>query len=173
MLQPPDVVQHRFSSALYAGEKPRLEEYLSSVDDSERMKLFRKCVELQLNYCRQSGTPFDKEELSGRFPQFNFLLDEICRTAGDSANQSFGSTVFFKRGEKLSDDDDGFAALPGKPLRAGRYVLEKGAGRLAKCGKPTTPNSIASSPSSFPAAIVNSYPNNCNHFWKKGASSPN
>jgi serine/threonine protein kinase len=127
MLSPPDVVRQQFQDVLQAGGAPRLEEFLARVDDFERATLFRECLALEVRFCRQRGTGFDKVAMRQRFPEFANVLEEVCQTDAESANESFDSTVAttinFSQLSELPGGSSEFNECRVEPPRAGRYRL--------------------------------------------------
>ncbi len=131
MLNPPDIIRQQYFDALQSEKEPRIEDFLECVDDSERVWLFRDCIEMELSFCLRRGIRFDKTALRTRFPQFANVLEEVCQSDAESANESYGSTIALKRGMPLSEDSDGLRDIPVTPQYAGRYRLEQIVGRGA------------------------------------------
>ncbi|MFN0198152.1 MAG: serine/threonine-protein kinase [Planctomycetaceae bacterium] len=131
MLNPPDIIRQQYYEALQAEGEPRMEDFLECVSDSDRVWLFRDCVEMELSFCLRRGIRFDKAALRKRFPQFVDVLEDVCQSDAESANESFGSTIALKRGVPLSEDSDGLLGITVTVPRAGRYRLDVIVGRGA------------------------------------------
>ncbi|MFO1044375.1 MAG: serine/threonine-protein kinase [Planctomycetaceae bacterium] len=128
MSDPANVVRENYRNALQAEMAPRIEDFLAGTDDSELAELFRDCMVMELNFCRQRGIPFDKASVEKRFPQFLHVLEEVFRIDADSANDFLESTTVFKQSDPLPDSGDRLNASSNS-VRAGRYRLDKIVGR--------------------------------------------
>lgn len=133
MSSSPDVLRRQFLDALQAGSLPRIEVFLDCVDDSHRLDLFRECLQLEQEFCQRQGIPFDKMEMRNRFPLFSNVVEDICRTEAESANEACGSTVVstvaFKGSGLKPNGGDDFKGGFVRPPRMGRYRLESIVGR--------------------------------------------
>jgi RNA polymerase sigma factor (sigma-70 family) len=64
----------RFEAAWKAGQKPRIEEYLSAVPESRRGELLRHLIKLEVSYRGQRGEQPSLEEYQARFPGSRDLI---------------------------------------------------------------------------------------------------
>jgi tetratricopeptide (TPR) repeat protein/tRNA A-37 threonylcarbamoyl transferase component Bud32 len=69
-----------WKAAARSGSRPRIEDYLATVEEGERWPLLRELVALELHYRRQE--PPSLEEYPGRFPQYASELRAQLAEAG-------------------------------------------------------------------------------------------
>jgi tetratricopeptide (TPR) repeat protein len=147
---PPDLAERidsvcdRFEADWQAGSRPRLEDFLSQVEETERPALLRELLPVELAYRRRCGEPPTLEEYRQRLPRHVALVEGAfgCLSltgqealaqpdprghAGPAPAGSAGTHDRYPRG--LTGSADGSppadsATLPSSPaLRAGRYTL--------------------------------------------------
>jgi serine/threonine protein kinase/formylglycine-generating enzyme required for sulfatase activity len=77
-----DAVCLRFEAAWKAGHRPRIEDDLTGVPESERPVLLRELLALDLTYRRRGSETLDEEEYCKRFPEYSQVIRSVFREAG-------------------------------------------------------------------------------------------
>jgi hypothetical protein len=67
----------RFEDAWQSGQRPRLEDFLTAVEEQERPILFRRLLDVELTYRRQVGEAPTPEEYASRFPDNADFIEVI------------------------------------------------------------------------------------------------
>ncbi len=89
-----DKVCLAFEDAWQAGRRPRAEQYVAEVPQSERPALLRQLLPLELEYRQQDGETPTKEECLARFPDHGALVEEVfCRRSTAAVAPSPGAKV--------------------------------------------------------------------------------
>ncbi len=85
-LMPPDLAAmvdeacDLFKSALKAGQRPPLEQFLEISSEPYRTALFRELLGVELDYRRRGGESPGQEEYLAQFPEFAVLIDALLPT---------------------------------------------------------------------------------------------
>jgi serine/threonine protein kinase len=115
----------RFEVAWKAGERPRIEDYLTDTPESERSLLFRELLAVELAYRRECGEPLTPEVYVHRFPDHAELVQAVFREQASKPKGEADSSH-----EPVSTGPEG-AVEAEPPVRLGRYRIT---GRLGKGG---------------------------------------
>src|SRR5262245_54004058 len=74
-----EAVYQRFESAWRAGQRPVIEDHLSSLPEQAQPVLFPELLELELSFRRRAGETVRPEEYRQRFPEHAALIEAIVR----------------------------------------------------------------------------------------------
>jgi serine/threonine protein kinase/formylglycine-generating enzyme required for sulfatase activity len=77
VLEQIDQLCDRYESARLAGQRPRIDDYLREVPETERSVLFRELLRLDLHYRRQQQETPTEAEYCQPFPQYSDLIHAI------------------------------------------------------------------------------------------------
>ncbi len=80
-LQEIDRICDAFDSAWSAGKRPSLGEYLGQCSSTHREKCFCGLLEIDLEYCRRAGESPTPADYTGRFPDFEELIEQVFADA--------------------------------------------------------------------------------------------
>jgi hypothetical protein len=72
-----DLLCDEFEAACLQGQAPRLEDYLSRADESDREALVRELLRLEVEYRVQRGERLSLEEYQNRLPKYTNLAEDI------------------------------------------------------------------------------------------------
>jgi serine/threonine-protein kinase len=67
----------RFEELLLAGQGPRVEDFLPSVEEQDRPALLRELLALELHYRGRQGTPVSAEDYRRRLPGYASVIDGV------------------------------------------------------------------------------------------------
>jgi hypothetical protein len=75
-----DAIANRFEDAWKAGQRPRIEDFVAAVPESEQAALLRELITLDLDYRRRLGEAPQPEDYHPRFPAADpqWLTDVIA-----------------------------------------------------------------------------------------------
>src|SRR5439155_10174307 len=89
-----EAAYQRFESAWQAGQRPLIEDYLSSLPELARPVLFPELLELELSFRRRAGEIVRLEEYRQRFPAHVALVGSFFpEQAGEVARSAAGSAL--------------------------------------------------------------------------------
>jgi len=71
----------RFEQSWQAGQRPRLEDFVSVADGAERVALLRELLHLDVYYRRQAGEGPSAQDYRTRFPDATAVLEEVLAQA--------------------------------------------------------------------------------------------
>jgi tetratricopeptide (TPR) repeat protein len=74
-------VCNRFEEACKAGDRPRIEQYLSPTPEPDRLVLLRELLAVEVEYRCKSGEGATPEEYQQRFPEYTELIQDILARA--------------------------------------------------------------------------------------------
>src|SRR5262245_47235077 len=97
-----EAAYHRFESAWRAGQRPLIEDHLSSLPESARSALLPELLELELSCRRRASETLCPEEYQQRFPEHAALVEAIFRQRSRDASGA---------------QDSAAASLPTRPER--------------------------------------------------------
>ncbi|REK26388.1 MAG: serine/threonine protein kinase [Planctomycetota bacterium] len=80
-----DLAWDEFEEAWSAGREPRIEDYLSRVDESQQWELLRALVKLEMALLEKNDQTPDTESYRQRFPQFD---EQLNREFGATSHES-------------------------------------------------------------------------------------
>jgi hypothetical protein len=73
---------HRFEQEWLAGRTPRLEEFLSSVEQADRAALLAELLALELHHRAHRGERVSQEEYRRRLPGHAWIIEEMIPSGG-------------------------------------------------------------------------------------------
>ncbi|REJ89913.1 MAG: serine/threonine protein kinase [Planctomycetota bacterium] len=114
-----------FDAARAQGKPATIPEFLNRVPESDRPVLIVELVAREMSQLRAAGCDSSVEEYVARFPDYAGVLRERLSEEGESANQSFGSTI----PQTAAPQPTGVIRTP--PESLGRYQLQHVIGRGA------------------------------------------
>lgn len=100
-----DEVCGRFESAWQAGERPRMEDYLQDVVESERGDLLRDLLATELELLTKDGSFGEESSYGRRFPQFVDIIREVF--AESAGHAIFGKLRDYELQQKLGEGSMG------------------------------------------------------------------
>lgn len=124
LVQRLDEVCDRFESCWKAGARPRIEDYLSEVQEPGLWVLLRELVVVELQYRHWRGEPADLSEYQRRFPEYSQLLSVLFDTEAEligpprGENTSTDNSVDSSPHKDVSADEK-----PRDFVRLGRYRI--------------------------------------------------
>src|SRR5262245_33518131 len=74
-------VCNRFEEACKAGQRPRIEQYLSNTPERECPVLLRELLAVEIEYRSRSGEGATPEEYRQRFPEYTELIQDVLAQA--------------------------------------------------------------------------------------------
>src|SRR5262245_60158089 len=77
-----------FEGEWAAGRRPRIEQSLESVSESERRRVFRELLTLELTYRTKAGDAPTRDEYQSRFPAHVSLIREVLGVGTPKGNAS-------------------------------------------------------------------------------------
>lgn len=112
-----DQLADQFEVALYAGQNPQIEDYLTRIEFAGRDRLLRELIRIEIESHSQRGTTFVPGDYQRRFPESASLIFEILA----QGNQGFDS--------QSARFEEGIPALQQTPedlpRRFGRFTLQR------------------------------------------------
>jgi serine/threonine protein kinase len=81
-------VCNRFEDAWRAGQRPRLEEFLSDEPERERLRLLPALLRLEIHYRLRDGDRPSREEYRARFPEYATLIADWLDQFGSAISPS-------------------------------------------------------------------------------------
>jgi hypothetical protein len=89
LLQRVDEICDRFEDAWKAGQRPRIEDYLSDMPEPERSALLRELIALDIAYRRQAEETPELEYYHNRFPEQVELVEAALKRGSKNASRLF------------------------------------------------------------------------------------
>jgi len=132
---PPELVERlaydcdRFEASWKQGPPPRIEDYLGTVDDSERPIWFRELLDLELYHRRRRDEWPTSDEYRERFPGYETEIDKVF--AESTVPRIGGAQDGGENGMPYPDQNSPIAKL----LQAGALVPPSRPGTLARLGR--------------------------------------
>jgi hypothetical protein len=105
LLERIDAICAGFDEAWKQGQRPEIEEYLESVPEPERSKLFEELLKMELAYRRRSQETFTDKEYRQRFPGQAGVIDVMFAPAAERGAKADSAAAGANRHAFAADTD--------------------------------------------------------------------